>query len=71
LQAEVGEEQAALPPIGTPATPAGRDYDMTVGPTVSWMVTRTIQVQALVGLAQPKKTDLTTGVGVVYASIDF
>jgi len=71
LQAEVGEEQAPLPPIGTPAAPTGRDYDLTVGPTASWMVTRNIQLQALVGLAQPKKTDLTTGVGVVYASIDF
>jgi len=71
LQAEVGDEEAALPPVGTPPTPAVRDYDLTVGPTVSWMVTPTIQLQALVGLAQPKKTNLTTGVGVVYASIDF
>ena len=54
-----------------PQTGAVRDYDLTVGPTVSWMVTPTIQLQALVGLAQPKKTNLTTGVGVVYASIDF
>jgi hypothetical protein len=34
-------------------------------------VTRTIQVQALVGVAQPKKTDNTSPVGAVYASIDF
>ena len=50
---------------------AGRDYDLTAGPAVSWMVTRTVQVQALLGVAQPKKTDLTTPVGVVSASIDF
>ena len=47
------------------AAPTGRDYDLTAGPAVSWMVTRTVQVQALLGVAQPKKTDLTTPVGVV------
>ena len=35
------------------------------------MVTRTIQVQGLFGVAQPKKTDITSPIGVVYASIDF
>jgi hypothetical protein len=65
LQAEIEDEaQPATPPVG-------RDYDLTVGPAVSWLVTRTIQVQALVGLAQPKKTDKTSPVGVVSASIDF
>ena len=48
-----------------------RDYDLTVGPTISWLVTKTIQVQALFGMAQPKKTDITTAIGAVYASIDF
>jgi hypothetical protein len=72
LQAEVADEgRAVMPPVGTPTTTAVRDYDLTAGPTVAWMVTRAIQVQGLVGLAQPKKTDKTTGVGVVYASIDF
>jgi hypothetical protein len=67
LQAEVADE---APQVG--ATPSsGRDYDLTVGPTVSWMVTRTIQVQGLVGLAQPKKTDITSGTAAVYASFDF
>jgi hypothetical protein len=65
LQAEVSDE-------AQPATPStGRDYDLTVGPTVAWMVTRAIQVQALFGMAQPKKTDITSPIGVVYASIDF
>lgn len=65
LQAEIEDEaQPATPPVG-------RDYDLTVGPAISWLVTRTIQVQALVGLAQPKKTDKTSPVGVVSASIDF
>ena len=65
LQAEIEDE-------AQPATaPVGRDYDLTVGPAVSWLVTRTIQVQALVGMAQPKKTDKTSPVGVVSASIDF
>ena len=66
LQAEISDEAAPLTPVAT-----GRDYDLTVGPSVSWMVTRNIQVQALVGMAQPKKTDVTSPVGVVYASIDF
>jgi hypothetical protein len=67
-----GRLQAELEDEAQPATaPVGRDYDLTVGPAVSWLVTRTIQVQALVGLAQPKKTNLTSPVGVVSASIDF
>ena len=66
LQAEVSDTQ------NTGATPpTGRDYDLTAGPAVSWMVTRQLQVQALVGVAQPKKTDLTSPVGVVSASFDF
>jgi len=70
VQAEVGEEEAGavLPPPGTPIV---RDYDLTVGPSLSWLVTKTIQVQALVGMAQPKKTDITSAIGAVYASIDF
>ena len=67
LQAEIADEE--LPAGSTP--PTGRDYDLTVGPTLSWMVTRTIQLQALVGLAQPKKTDITSATAAVYASIDF
>src|SRR5581483_10305419 len=66
LQAEIEDEAAPITPV-----PTGRDYDLTVGPAVSWLVTRTIQVQALVGMAQPKKTNLTSPVGVVSASIDF
>jgi hypothetical protein len=68
LQAEIEDEAQPLTPPGVSAV---RDYDLTAGPTVAWMVTRTIQVQALVGVAQPKKTNTTSPVGVVYASIDF
>ncbi len=65
LQAEIEDE-------AHPATPpTGRDYDLTVGPAISWMVTRAIQLQALVGVAQPKKTDLTSPTGVLSASLDF
>ena len=65
LQAEIEDE-------GQQATPTvGRDYDLTVGPAISWMVTRSIQLQALVGMAQPKKTDITSPIGVVSASFDF
>jgi hypothetical protein len=66
LQAEVSDTEKAA------ATPPGaRDYDLTAGPAVSWLVTRTFQLQALVGVAQPKKTAITAPVGVVSASVDF
>src|SRR5258708_2910082 len=66
IQVEAGDsENAAAKPPGV------RDYDLTSGPAVSWMVTRTFQVQALVGVAQPKKTAITAPVGVVSASVDF
>jgi hypothetical protein len=70
MQAEVGDEEQALAPP-PPGTPSVRDYDLTVGPTISWLVTRAVQVQALVGLAQPKKTNVTSAIGAVYASFDF
>src|SRR2546429_5226653 len=65
LQAEVQDE--ARPST----TPRGRDYDLTAGPAVSWMVTRTFQLQALAGMAQPKKSDKTSPAGVLSASLDF
>jgi hypothetical protein len=65
IQAEVSDQKVPV----TPAT--GREYDLTAGPAVSWMVAQNIQVQALVGVAQPKKTDKTSPVGVLSASIDF
>ena len=66
IQTEVSDsESSALKP------PNARDYDLTAGPAVSWMVARNVQLQALVGVAQPKKTALTTPVGVVSASFDF
>jgi hypothetical protein len=75
LQVEIEDE-------GTPgpgATPKiGRDFDLTAGPAVSWIVARdlgrmakNLQLQALVGVAQPKRTDSTSAVGVLSASIDF
>jgi len=75
LQAEVAD-QGQTDPNAPPRT--GRDYDLTVGPSVSWMVARNLsgiarnlQLQALVGMAQPKRTDVTSAVGIVSASIDF
>jgi len=61
IQVEVGEE-------GTPGPGAlpktGRDYDFTAGPALSWIVARNLgtlfrnfQVQGLIGVAQPKRTD--------------
>ena len=65
LQAEVGDGEA------TTAPKVGRDFDLTTGPAVSWMVTKNFQLQALVGAAAPKNTVKTVPVGVLAASIDF
>ena len=75
IQGEVADEET--PARGTPPK-TGRDYDLTAGPAVSWIVARSLgsllhnfQVQGLVGVAQPKRTDTTAAVGIVSASIDF
>ena len=75
LQAEVADEGQTAP-NAPPKT--GRDYDLTVGPSISWIVARNLsgvarnlQLQALVGVAQPKRTDTTSAVGILSASIDF
>ncbi len=65
LQAEIGDEEDPLLPK------TGRDYDLTAGPAVSWMVTRSLQLQALFGVAQPKKTNSTAPVGMLSAAVDF
>jgi hypothetical protein len=65
FQTEAGDEEGAKPVSGV------RDYDLTTGPALSWMLTRTFQLQALIGVAQPKKTDITAPVGVISASFDF
>lgn len=79
IQKAVGEEEAAAPPTpGVPAIATGRDYDLTVGPALSWIIARdlgkvfhNLQVQALVGFAQPKHTDTSAAVGILSASVDF
>src|SRR2546426_9913748 len=76
LQAEAQDQASTATPIilagpGGPPTAVGRDYDLTAGPSVAWMATGTIQIQGLVGVAQPKKTNNTSPIGVIYASIDF
>jgi hypothetical protein len=68
IQAELADQEATAIPVGALPT---RDYDLTVGPAVSWMVTRTLQLQLLGGLAQPKKTNITAPIGVLQASLDF
>jgi hypothetical protein len=70
LQAEVGDDEEQTVPALV-STPSVRDYDLTVGPAISWMITRAIQVQALFGLAQPKKTNITAPLGALQASLDF
>lgn len=66
MQAEVSDAEK-----GVTRLPGARDYDLTAGPAVSWLIGRSLQLQALVGVAQPKATSLTTPVGVVSASFDF
>jgi hypothetical protein len=65
LQAEVSDQEGAIKPPGV------RDYDLTAGPAVSWLLMKNVQLQALVGVAQPKKTAITAPVGVISASFDF
>lgn len=64
LQQEVGDEATAVPKVG-------RDFDLTTGPAVSWLITRTIEVQALAGVAAPKGTTSVLPVGLLAASLDF
>jgi hypothetical protein len=66
LQAEVSDQEG-----GAAKPPGVRDYDLTAGPAVSWLVMKNVQLQALVGVAQPKKTAITAPVGVISASFDF
>src|SRR5205085_1228099 len=74
LQVEVGDEEN----VAGGTVQRGRDYDFTAGPAVAWILARdlgrmvrNLQLQALVGVAQPKKTDVTSPVGIVSASVDF
>lgn len=65
LQAEVSDEEH-------PTRPAlGRDYDLTAGPALSWLLREGFQLQALAGVAQPKKTNLTAPTAMLSASFDF
>ncbi len=64
IQVEAGDQEGAV------ANP-GREYDLTTGPAISWLITKNIQVQALAGVAQVKKMNTTVPVGVLSASIDF
>ncbi len=63
LQAEVGDEETGVK--------YGRDYDFTAGPALSWLPTQKLQIQALVGVIQPKGTNVTSPVGMLAASFDF
>lgn len=65
LQAEVSDSETQG------AVKFGRDYDLTAGPAISWLVSKTIQLQALAGVAQRKRTNDTTPVGILSASLDF
>jgi hypothetical protein len=64
VQIEVADEAATGPKVG-------RDYDLTAGPAMSLLITSGVQVQALLGVSQPKGTTRTSPIGVVGASVDF
>lgn len=65
LQVEASDQEGAAKLVGV------RDYDLTAGPTISWAVVRSVQAQALIGVAQPKKTATTAPVAVISASVEF
>jgi hypothetical protein len=71
LQAELADDDENENTVVGAQAPTGRDYDLTVGPALSWMITRELQLQALAGVAQPKKTNITAPVAVVQLSFDF
>jgi hypothetical protein len=66
FQQEVGDSEAP-----STATPGARDFDLTLGPAASWLVTPQFMLQALVGVSAPKKTDLWSPIAVLGASFDF
>jgi hypothetical protein len=67
-----GRFQTEIEDEGASATPkVGRDFDVAAGPALSWMVTRQINLQALVGVFAPKRTNVTSPGGVIQASFDF
>lgn len=65
LKAEVEDEAANAAPK------FGRDFDLITGPAISWMVLRNVQLQALAGVAAPKRSDRVAPTGVLSASFDF
>lgn len=66
FQTEIEDEGGAPKLPGAP-----RDFDLTAGPAISWMLTKQLNVQALVGVFMPKKTNVTSPGGVLQASFDF
>jgi len=66
FQTEIEDEGAVAKPPGAP-----RDFDLTAGPAVSWDITRQLNLQALVGVFMPKKTNVTSPGGVIQLAFDF
>ena len=64
-QFEVGDAEAVARPA------AGSDLDVTAGPAVSWMIGRSLQLQALAGLAKPKGAPSAGGIAQMFLSFDF
>jgi hypothetical protein len=66
VQFEVGDDAEAS---AVPA--AGSDLDLTAGPAVSWMIEKTVQVQALAGIAKPRGAVNAGAVAQLFVSFDF
>jgi hypothetical protein len=64
LQAEFVDENGTK-------VPTSADMDLRAGPAVSWLIARTLQLQALIGGAKPKGTTKAAATGMLLASLDF
>lgn len=64
LQAEFVDENGTK-------TPKSEDMDLTLGPAVSWLPIKNLQLQALIGAGKPRGTTQLTVEGLLLASLDF
>jgi hypothetical protein len=65
LQSEVGDSEVQNAPR------VGREFELTLGPAASWLLTPQLQLQALVGVSAPRRTDAWAPIAVVGAAFDF
>jgi hypothetical protein len=66
IQVEVGDSEQ----VTGAAAQGGSDLDAIAGPAMSWMVTKSVQLQGVVGVAKPKGALRTGATGQLFVSID-